>query len=254
MGLAASQTRFLQLTSRKSNIEFQGQQLNQQRLILANNSAGLFQRQLSLVPPSPPVSTSNAYTTPAYSFNCAVAGIKKTIQFTHDGTGAVVGAKITYNSYDSSSASTVKTVNVMDSPATGLDDGNSNGITNSHWATDVRFDSATGRLARLNLSVWDAVTSSAIDTVYDSSNLTYAPIFDEIKYNDDMNKYEYEKNVYDNEVEQINATTAHVQNQDRSLELKMKQLDTEHNALQTEIESVQKVLQNNLEHSFKTFS
>lgn len=36
MGLSASQARFLQLTARKSDLEFQGQQLNQERTILAN--------------------------------------------------------------------------------------------------------------------------------------------------------------------------------------------------------------------------
>jgi len=34
----------------------------------------------------------------------------------------------------------------------------------------------------------------------------------------------------------------------------MKQLDTEHNAVQTEMEAVQKVLQKNIEGSFKTFA
>ena len=56
MGLAASQARFLQLTARRSNIEYQGQQINQQRLALANASAGLYQRQLTLVVPTPPSS------------------------------------------------------------------------------------------------------------------------------------------------------------------------------------------------------
>ena len=56
MGLSASQARFLQLTARKSNTEFQGQQINQQRLALANESAGLYERLLDLdvpIAPSP---------------------------------------------------------------------------------------------------------------------------------------------------------------------------------------------------------
>ncbi len=43
MGLAASQGRFLSLTSRKNDLEFQGQQVNQARTNLANQSANLFQ-------------------------------------------------------------------------------------------------------------------------------------------------------------------------------------------------------------------
>ena len=36
MGLAASQSRFLSLTARKSNVEYNGQQVNQQRMILSS--------------------------------------------------------------------------------------------------------------------------------------------------------------------------------------------------------------------------
>lgn len=45
-----------------------------------------------------------------------------------------------------------------------------------------------------------------------------------------------------------------VQQQDKELELQLKQLDTEHNALQTELESVKKVIEKNVETSFKTFA
>ena len=46
MGLAASQVRFLDLTARKSNVEYQGQQVNQQRTALADQSANLFNKLL----------------------------------------------------------------------------------------------------------------------------------------------------------------------------------------------------------------
>lgn len=42
-------------------------------------------------------------------------------------------------------------------------------------------------------------------------------------------------------------------NQDKMLELKLKQLDTEHNAIQTEMDSVKKVIEKNVESSFKIF-
>lgn len=41
MGLAASQARFLQLTARKSDLEFQGQLINQQRMTVAYKSETL---------------------------------------------------------------------------------------------------------------------------------------------------------------------------------------------------------------------
>ena len=84
--------------------------------------------------------------------------------------------------------------------------------------------------------------------------LTYAGTFDDVAYNNDMNKYEFQKASYDYQIERINQQTRQIQSQDRSLELKMKQLDTEHNAVQTEMEAVQKVIQKNIEGSFKTFA
>lgn len=51
MGLAASQSRFLLLTARKSDLELQGQTINQQRMMLAN-IMGSFLNQMSAMDPS----------------------------------------------------------------------------------------------------------------------------------------------------------------------------------------------------------
>ena len=67
MGMAASQARYLALSARKSNVEYEGQQINQSRLALANQSANLFNQMLGMSVPTPP-STSD-YTTTQYSFS-----------------------------------------------------------------------------------------------------------------------------------------------------------------------------------------
>lgn len=67
MGMAASQARYLELTARKTNVEFLGQQINQQRTELANESAGLFSQLMGLMVPTAP-STSN-YTQTTYAFS-----------------------------------------------------------------------------------------------------------------------------------------------------------------------------------------
>jgi hypothetical protein len=46
MGMAASQARYLQLTARKTNTEYEGQQINQERVVLANRTADLFNQML----------------------------------------------------------------------------------------------------------------------------------------------------------------------------------------------------------------
>lgn len=52
MGFAASQARFLLLTARKSDLELQGQFINQARLQLANVSSSLFSLSANLDPES----------------------------------------------------------------------------------------------------------------------------------------------------------------------------------------------------------
>ncbi len=81
MGMAASQARFLQLTARRTNIEYMGQQINQQRLALANASAGLFEKMLSMVPPTPPSSQSDIYYKQGYKFTDANDGVQKSISW-----------------------------------------------------------------------------------------------------------------------------------------------------------------------------
>lgn len=70
MGLAASQARYLALSARKTNVEYEGQQINQQRLTLSNQSANLFNQMLTMTVPTPPSSTD--YTVLQYSWTDGV--------------------------------------------------------------------------------------------------------------------------------------------------------------------------------------
>ena len=67
MGLAASQARYLSLSARKTNVEYEGQQINQQRLALSNQSADLFNQMLTMSVPTPPSTTD--FTKLQYSWN-----------------------------------------------------------------------------------------------------------------------------------------------------------------------------------------
>ncbi len=67
MGMAASQARYLSLSARKTNTEYEGQQLNQQRLNLANQSADLFNQMLTMSVPTCP--DSNDFTKLQYSWS-----------------------------------------------------------------------------------------------------------------------------------------------------------------------------------------
>ena len=92
---------------------------------------------------------------------------------------------------------------------------------------------------------------------FEDDSVTYTlnmeTVTDDAAYQDAMNQYYYESAQYDKMVQDINAKTSLIQQEDQQLELRLKQLDTEQNALSTEIDAVSKVVQDNIEDSFKTF-
>lgn len=53
MGLAASQARFLMLTARKSDLQMQGQAINQARMALANMMSQMINGQANMTPDNP---------------------------------------------------------------------------------------------------------------------------------------------------------------------------------------------------------
>ena len=66
MGMAASQARFLGLTARKTNVEYEGQQIKQQRTTLSNQTANYYNQLLGMAGPVPPSVAD--YTKTVYTF------------------------------------------------------------------------------------------------------------------------------------------------------------------------------------------
>lgn len=85
-------------------------------------------------------------------------------------------------------------------------------------------------------------------------NLNFEEVVNEAAYDDAMNAYLNKKAQYEKAIADINAKTSIIQKEDRTLELRLKQLDTEQNALATEMDAVKKVIKDNIEKTFKTFS
>lgn len=84
--------------------------------------------------------------------------------------------------------------------------------------------------------------------------LGVSSVQDEYAYSQAMLDYEYEQAKYEKKIKDINAKTEKIQQEDRTLELRLKQLDTEQNALKTEMDAVKKVIEDNVEATFKTFA
>ena len=85
-------------------------------------------------------------------------------------------------------------------------------------------------------------------------SLNTETVTDEAAYEDAMNEYRYKVQQYEKTIADINARTSIIQEEDRTLELRLKQLDTEQKALSTEMDAVKKVISDNIEKTFKTFS
>ncbi|MBQ8476164.1 hypothetical protein IJ531_03780 [bacterium] len=367
MGMAASQARFLGLTARKSNVEYQGQQINQQRTALSNESANLYNQMLELTVPTPPSTTDYYKTTyvledsqASYaSSNYKITNATKTYNAENQykvtlttnveqqrdipetfkcNTKAVPTTKadgsvynvFTFNLSAALGSKASGVINVTYDPenvvatrkegsATALDIANnqiykaeasynldgyatcctdtsktyyfykdkngSNHFLTAEQLTAMTATDADGKYPS-DLTVYTDYANTyttehsteVIATITKSSSGRFSDILinedpeydemlsgrpfkisttqemDEEAYNDAYNDYEYEKAKYEKSISDINAQTEIIQNEDQQLELRLQQLNTEQNAISTEMDSVSKVIEDNVDKTFKVFA
>lgn len=264
MGLAATQARFLECTARKSNVEYQGQQINEQRTLLANKSSAMYNQMLVLKVPTPPSQTDFTriiYSgeidgTPVTLSEKQVATIKATITNADNIDATYSGSA---SSYQQSKSADGNKVDI---------NGNKYFFVARTGSTDKNYypnsiNTSTNRLAGLCLTTaaltFQAGSTDEIkaknDTTY-NENVTYFTVKEEIDqaaYDDAYNQYKYDQYVYEKEIQDINSQTSILQQQDKVLELQLKQLDTEQSALKTELEALDKVVGDAVESGYKTF-
>lgn len=309
MGMAASQARFLGLTARKSNTEYQGQQVNQQRTALANQVSGLYNNMLNLEVPTPPSATS--YYSIRYTYSEDGKDYEILSQTPQPNGKYTVKTKVTYDAE-------IPTKSMISGTFKEIEEGKSytfNGYTltriedeglqeeigakskyfyrytndkaDSYYIKESTFDEiypkiketgeyyctsdqylktagkktkyeeitgatfdsdSSGRLTKIHYTKTTEEGSQSVD-----KDLTMTEVQDTTGYDAAMQEYYYKKAVYDKTIEDINSKTAMIQQQDRALELRLKQLDTEQKALQQELDAVASVIKKNVESTFKTF-
>ena len=340
MGMAASQARFLGLTARKTNVEYEGQQINQQRTALSNQTASYYTNLLGMNVPQPP--SVQDYTKTTYSFTdgslnnqltsmVALADGSYKISYArsyvdHDAIISAVPSRITTNedksvfkvgdvqlmsmgvetdraakdpyyaslSDDAKAALIAEEKEVLktlqEKYSQNPDDNwlvkyTKNGATGVYEPTyynesvlaGATYDGTStsvsyiGAYTRGSAQVTDEIKGVDAFLEQDSTgryinitmkdtqgnmttySLTTATVTDDDAYNDAMNQYEYDKAQYDADIQEINAKIEIIQAEDKDLELRLKQLDTEQTAITNELEAVNKVIDKNVESSFKTF-
>lgn len=330
MGMAASQARYLGLTARKTNVEYEGQQVNQARTALANQSANLFNQLLTLEVPTPPSTT--AFTKVQYSYQDGTNA--ETIENMVQISDPIYNYNITHFHYSEVYRGQK---NLLSNPqvATRTDMlgkkwptyvGNSElypypptdpdpDLTSAYeqickdWPEDFASKVSADNPVyywyfgdKTYFALYDDLIASAnsakdptkptedqtvklpeffaqnnkekiertekgvvdiegdgraISVRYEDSSVVFSleteTVTDENAYRDAMNKYTYDMATYEKQIQDINAKTEAIQAEDRTLELRLRQLDTEQDALQTEMEAVKKVIEKNIESTFKTF-
>lgn len=131
------------------------------------------------------------------------------------------------------------------------------------YLANGRFDAVENKKdCLLEFDVQGRITSVKVPTYNDDGTIaTYKTISlsaekqtDEEAYEEAYNKYEYAQHLYDKKQQEINQRTEIIQQEDRNLELKLTRLDNERKAIETEAEAVKKVIDDNIDKTFKTFS
>lgn len=155
-----------------------------------------------------------------------------------------------------------------------ISDGNNNATTYAYTSNgsyskpttyndcQLVFDPSSGRITEISFPNYATTTDENGNEVYDYTKIeSYTTmavkantVTDEIAYQEAFAKYEYAQYEYDKAQQEINAKTEIIQQQDRNLELKLQRLDTQRTQITTEIEALEKVLNDNIESSYKTFS
>ncbi|MBQ2644546.1 hypothetical protein IJG14_03115 [bacterium] len=292
MGMAASQARFLGLTARKSNTEYEGQQVNQQRTALANESASLYSKLTNLTVPTPPDITNYYKTEYTFSYNGDTYTFSSLPVKGSDGYTISVSKttqKAGYRAVDMedlgfdpkgktpSSIALSTRPNLIDFLNASLDEKNqidkstdkvANVYSNNdNWyyevdgqyyqyvPTDVVQDFIySGASIEFNESGDFSTLSCPALTGNNKVSISTTTVADDEAYDLAMNEYKKEYNEYEKTMAAINAKTEVIQQQDKTLELRLNQLDTEQNAISTEMDAVQKVIEKNVESTFKTFA
>ncbi len=234
MGFAASQARFLSLTARLSDVEYEAQQISQERVALTN--------QMALYADAYEEATSNEYLTANVCDPTTLQSTKVALSYDVI-TNAVYEGGLGMQLVTSSGLIVVPSEEEMleqiaasentDSPLT---------ISDFYVYEDVVDTSVLQR----NLEEGNFYFAAGKDEETGEWNMKSIASLNSVTSAYDTTDDAAAKAVYDARMTKAEST-------DAMLEMRLDQLETEQNAITTEMDSVQKVVDDNVKSSFKTF-
>lgn len=287
MGMSASQARYLQLTARKSDVEYQAQQIAQKRLTLAERTEIIAKRYTERM------DDRRLY----YNANYEVVNkVDENGQPVFDENGNQL-TELKYLS-DSFNQKRLDFYDITNSYTDTKQPGQGLRIVNTAGKIVVAALPTEAERQKAGLEISDYVVEPTIAPRSTDSAEVYENACDFLENKLKTGEWQIYKPTYsqttsdvdadnDGELDKIITTTwtesssyllddfsivdllfkdndsaaqaeytaesATIQSQDKALELRLNQLSTEQKALETELESVGKVIEKNVQESFKTF-
>ena len=235
MGMSASQGRFLMLTAQKSNNEFQAQSITFQRMMLAENVDGWTEEYND-----------------AMQNRTLVYG-----QANQNSTSINYNARLHYDDIIRSDKEGGMSMSLVSATSNkivvpSLPDPMPEGKTRDDYflcpdVNDADFLEKNLREGNFLFVMKDMEQIGKYNTK-DLETMLYSDskLAQYITDNEDKTDDSEAQSLYDKRIKEFHRA-------DKLLECELKRLETEHSALETEIESVQKVIKENVETSFKTF-
>jgi len=269
MGLSASQARMLSLTARLSDLELRAQTIENSKIRLSDESAAAskkysdaLDKQTMKVYSGLQSNGTSSYIT-ATAANLTTYGAISTTdkqRFIKNAAGQVLVSNAIKTAYDGSAGNvatflTSMSVASTDTGATTyytnlfneiknaggcITDGTTNdaNLKDSQWLQS-QIDGGNIFLYEYDSTAGTAGTGDYVNITWNSGDATLSEVTDTTQ----TAKAEAD---YD-------TTMANIQSKDKRFDTQLSTIDTEHTATQTEIDSVKKVMNKNIERSFKIF-
>lgn len=274
MGLSASQARLMSLTSRMSDLELRAQQISNSKVRLADMaeeasqaySAALDKQILRVFSGLQSDGTSSYIEANAANLTTYNSALDKQ-RFIKNSNGQVLVSTAVKTAFDANSGSVtgfitaLRTAGVMTDTAAAQDSGQVSYYTNlfNEINQDNKGCFTAGSSDNFNSAEWLQAQVDAGNLflyVYDKDGGTQGTgDFVNVSWNSGDASLQEKTDETDRAKAEAEyeTTMASIKTKDERFDLQLKEIDTEHTAVQTEMESIKKVIGKNIERSMKVF-
>ncbi|MBQ9688279.1 hypothetical protein IJV79_01435 [bacterium] len=228
MGLSASQSRMLTLTARMSDLELKSQNIQEQKIRLAEQSTEASRKYM------------DALDAQTLKFNSVELGKIDATVANVTASGVYRVAKTTGEYFEFDTQTNKWMLVQLNGERKEVPQGNMN---DSDWLLE-QLEAAQCLIQKVKVDEDGNIVKDGNDTVWEDYSYISSSIFtteeDETEIAKAEAEYEY--------------TLSLIQEKDKRFDLDLENIDTEHNAIKTERDSVETVIGDNVKNSFTIFS